>query len=121
MDMPEKCEWFNVDAIVPPLAVLFTSALGLFTRSAMSLQAEILWIIATVIMAFLVWFKSAKTAQTTKQRELNMIANFNEIKQLIQLIAKPGITLEDIREAATSIDDSLERTIGLEGCPSGNH
>jgi Na+/proline symporter len=63
MDMPNKRDWFNVGAIAPFSVVLFTCAFGLFTRSVMSLQADILWTIGIIVIAFLVWLNAAKTQQ----------------------------------------------------------
>jgi hypothetical protein len=101
--MPNKHDWFNIGAIVPLLAVLFTSSFGLFARAIMSLRAEILWVLATVIMAFLVWLNAAKAQQRireTKEHERGVMATLDDIKQLL---AKPETTLEDVRRAATSI------------------
>ena len=109
MEMPNKHDWFNIGAIVPLLAVLFTSSFGLFARAVMSLQAEILWILATIIMAFLVWLNAAKAQQRireAKEHERGVMATLDDIKQLL---AKPETTLEDVRRA-TAIDDSLSKT-----------
>ncbi len=110
MDMPNKHDWFNIGAIVPLLAVLFTSSFGLFARAVMSLQAEILWVLATVVMAFLVWLNAVKAQQRireAKEHERGVMATLDDIKQLL---AKPETTLEDVRRAATSIDDSFSKT-----------
>jgi hypothetical protein len=109
MDMPNKHDWLNIGAIVPLLAVLFTSSFGLFARAraVMSLQAECLWVLATVIMAFLVWLNAAKAQQRireAKEHERGVTATLDDIKQLL---AKPDTTLEDVRRAATGIDDSF--------------
>jgi|ERR1700730_2413682 len=110
MEMPNKHDWFNIGAIVPLLAVLFTSSFGLFARAVMSLQAEILWILATIIMAFLVWLNAAKAQQRireAKEHERGVMATLDDIKQLL---AKPETTLEDVRRAAITIDDSFSKT-----------
>lgn len=110
MDMPNKHDWFNIGAIVPLLAVLFTSSFGLFARAVMSLQAEILWVLATVVMAFLVWLNAVKAQQRireAKEHERGVMATLDDIKQLL---AKPETTLEDVRRAATSIDDLFSKT-----------
>jgi hypothetical protein len=96
MDIPGKHDWFNINAIVPPLAVLFTNMLGLFTRSAMSQKAEILWILATFIMAFLVWLNAAKTQQHAREDREHARENREKLDKIIQLLPKPGTTLEDI-------------------------
>jgi hypothetical protein len=101
MAVPKKHDWFNVGAIVPPLAVLFTSAFGLFTRSAMSLQAEIVWIIGIIVIAFLVWFNAAKTQQRGREDR-------QRLDTIIQLLEKPGTTLEDIRVVATGTLNATE-------------
>ena len=82
-------DWFNINAIVPPLGVLFSFAFGLFVGPVMSPQVEFLWVAGIIIIAFLVWFNAAKTQQ--REREAN--AKLDEIKQLL---SKSGTTLEDV-------------------------
>jgi ABC-type protease/lipase transport system fused ATPase/permease subunit len=89
---PNKHDWFNVGAIVPPLVVLFSFSFYLFVGPVMSLQVEVLWVTGIIIIAFLVWLNAAKTEQ--RGREAN--AALDEIKQLL---AKPGTTLEDVKRA----------------------
>jgi hypothetical protein len=99
MDVPNLRDWFNVGAIVPLLAVLFSSAFGLFEAATMSPQAEFLWIIGIIVIAFLVWFNAAKTQQRereSRERERAVMIRLDELKQLL---AKPGTTLEDVKRA----------------------
>ena len=103
MVAPKKRDWFNVGAIAPISVVLFTCAFGLFTRSVMSLQADILWAIGIFVIALLVWFNAAKTQQRAREDR-------ERLDKIIQLLAKPETTLEDVRIATTSIDDSFAKT-----------
>jgi len=98
MDVPKKRDWFNVGAVVPPLAVLFT-AFGMFARSpVMSHQAEILWIIGIVIIAFLVWFNAAKIQQRGREERQRGREDRERLDKIIQLLAKPETTLEDVKQ-----------------------
>jgi ABC-type protease/lipase transport system fused ATPase/permease subunit len=90
--MPNKCDWFNFGAIVPPLVVVFSFSFYLFVGPVMSAQVEVLWVAGIIVVAFLVWLNAAKTEQ--RGREAN--ATLDEIKQLL---AKPGTTLEDVKRA----------------------
>ena len=92
MDVPNLRDWINVGAIVPLLAVLFSSAFGLFMGPTMSLHAEILWITVIIVVAFLVWLNAAKTQQRAREDR-------DRLDKIIQLLAKPGTTLEDVRRA----------------------
>ena len=107
MDVPDKHNWFNLGAIVPAICVLFSILFCLFVGPVMTPGAEVVWVSGIIFIAILVWFNAAKTEQKTEQRERNVIAKFNEIKQLIE---KPGTTLEDIRRVAADIDDSFSKT-----------
>ena len=75
----------------------------MLTRSVMSLQADILWTIGIIVIAFLVWLNAAKTQQRAREDR-------ERLDKIIQLLAKPETTLEDVRRATTSIDDSLSKT-----------
>jgi hypothetical protein len=99
MDVPKKRDWFNVGAIVPLLAVLFTSVFW-FVRSVVGLQAEILWIIGIIIIAFLVWFNAATTQQRGREDRERGQEDRERLDKIIQLLEKPGTTLEDIKRAA---------------------
>jgi len=98
------CDWFNINAIVAPLCVLFTFAFGLFTGPVMSPQVEFLWVAGIIVIAFLVWFNAAKTHQREREagereaeargRERGVMILLDEIKQLL---SKPGTTLEDVK------------------------
>ena len=101
MDVPNLRDRFNVGATVPLLAVLFTSAFGLFEAPAMSLQAEFLWVMGIFVIAFLVWLNAATTVQRTREAD-------EKLDKIIQLLANPGTTLEDIKRVISGIDDSFE-------------
>jgi len=101
MDIPNKRDWFNISAIVPLLAVLFTSSFGLFARAVMSLEAKILWILATIIMAFLVWLNAAKNQQCAREDREHALENRERLDKIIRLLSNPDTTVEDIRMAAT--------------------
>jgi hypothetical protein len=75
----------------------------------MSLQVEFLWGGATIIIAFLVWFGGAKTQQRAREDRQRGREDRERLDKIIQLLEKPGATLEDVRRAATSIDDSLSK------------
>jgi len=107
MDIPDKHNWFNLGAIVPSICVLFSFLFCLFVGPVMTPVAEVLWVSGIIVIATLVWFNSAKIAQETERRERDMIAQFKELKQLIE---KPGTDFEDIRRAAADIDESFSKT-----------
>jgi hypothetical protein len=98
MEAAKKRDWLNIGAIAP-LAVLFTSAFGLFVGPAMSLQAEILWVVGIVIIAILVWFNAAKTQQRAREDR-------ERLDKIIRLLEQPGTTVEDIKRVITSIGDT---------------
>jgi hypothetical protein len=100
MDAPKKRDWFNVGAVAPFSVVLFTCAFGLFTRSIMSLQADILWTIGIIVIAFLVWLNAAKTQQRAREDRERAWEDRERLDKIIQLLAKPETTLEDVRIAA---------------------
>lgn len=90
MGVPNKHDWFNIGAIAPFAVVLFTCTFGLFTRSVMSLQADILWTIGIIVIAFLVWLNAAKTQQRAREDR-------ERLDKIILLLAKPETTLEDVK------------------------
>jgi hypothetical protein len=69
----------------------------------MSPQATLLWILATIIMVFLVWFNAAKTQRRAREDR-------ERLDKIIQLLAKPETTLEDVRRATTGIGGPLSNT-----------
>ena len=75
----------------------------------MSLQVELLWGVATIIVAFLVWFGGAKSQQRAREAKENERVVMTILDDIKQLLAKPDTTLEDVRKATTGIDDSLSK------------
>ena len=69
----------------------------------MSLQADILWTIGIIVIALLVWLNAAKTQQRAREDR-------ERLDKIIQLVAKPETTLEDVRRATTGIGGSLSNT-----------
>jgi hypothetical protein len=63
----------------------------------MSLQAEILWILATIIMAFLVWLNAAKMQRRIREAKEHERGVRITLDNIEQLLTKPETTLEDIR------------------------
>jgi hypothetical protein len=108
MDMPSKRDWFNVGAIVPLLGVLFSSAFGLFAGPVMSPQAAIFWIIGIIVIAVLVWFNAAKTQQRGREDRQRGQEDRERLDKIIQLLEKPGTTLEDVKMAATGVLSATE-------------
>src|SRR5436190_4966525 len=97
-------DWFNINAIVPPLSVLFGFAFGLFARPvgpSMTISIQCLWIAGAIVLAALTWFSAAKAHQNV--REANEDARKandqrkNEFQELRQLILRPGTTLADVK------------------------
>ena len=66
----------------------------------MSLQAEFLWVMGIFVIAFLVWLNAATTVQRTREAD-------EKLDKIIQLLANPGTTLEDIKRVISGIDDSF--------------
>ncbi len=56
----------------------------------MSLQADILWTIGIIVIALLVWLNAAKTQQRAREDR-------ERLDKIIQLLAKPETTLEDVK------------------------
>jgi hypothetical protein len=69
----------------------------------MSLQADILWTIGIIVIASLVWFNAAKNQQRAREDR-------ERLDKIIQLLAKPETTLEDVRRATTGISGPLSNT-----------
>jgi uncharacterized membrane protein YhiD involved in acid resistance len=119
------CDWFNIVAVATPATMLFSMAFGIFAGPAMSPQAEVFWIIGTIVMALLVWFSGAKAQKRereakqhemeAKQHERAELLRFDELKQLI---AKPETTLEDVRIAA-AVGESAVIGIGISDALQG--
>jgi hypothetical protein len=105
----------SISAIVPPLAVLFSSSLGLYMGwSIMSVQAQFLWIACVVIIALLVWFNAAAAKRGARETK-------EQLDKIEKAISSPGATLADVAKIihhkavnvdispAVSIDTKVKR------------
>jgi len=111
MDIPHRRDWFNIGAIVPLLGVLFTSSFGLFMGHLMSPQAKIWFIMATIVMAALVWFNAAKSQQRAREDRQRGKEDRERLDKIIKLLEKPGTTLEDVKRAAGILSITEEADI----------
>jgi hypothetical protein len=79
-----------------------------------SFQTEILWIVATVIMAILVWFDAATRQKRAREDRQRGQEDRSRLDKIIQLLERPETTLEDVKRAATGISSFPNITLALQ-------